>query len=240
MSCSFEACGKLYQFLRVPFGVTNGVASFQRVIDKIIEDEGLTPTYPFIDDVTVCGKDQKEHDDNLEKFMTVAEKYNLTLNEDKCTYSSNSVHLLGYIIQDGIIKPDPERLNPLRDMTVPKDSSALQRALGMFAHYCRWIPGFSKKIRPLLGKKQFPLSRDAVLTFNSLKDDVANAASATIEDDIPFRVETDSSDFAIGATLSQAGRPVAFFSRTLHASELRHSSPEKEAYAIVKKNALPL
>ncbi|GFY13638.1 putative retrovirus-related pol polyprotein from transposon opus [Trichonephila clavipes] len=116
-------------------------------------------------------------------------------------------------------------------MPVPKDSSALQRPLGMFAHYCQWIPGFSKKIRPLLGKKQFPLSRDAVLTFNSLKDDVANAALAIIEDDIPFRVETD---FAIGATLSQAGRPVAFFSRTLHASELRHSSPEKEAYAIVE------
>ncbi|GFX08286.1 retrovirus-related Pol polyprotein from transposon 297 [Trichonephila clavipes] len=167
---AFEACGKLYQFLRVPFGVTNGV----------------------------------------EKFRTVAKKYNLTLNEDKCTYSSNSVHLLGYIIQDGIIKPDPARLKPLRDMPVQKDSSALQR------------------------KKQFSLSRDAVLTFNSLKDDVANAALATIEDDIPFREETDSSDFAIGATLSQAGRPVAFFSRTLHASELRHSSPEKEAYAIVE------
>ncbi|GFV31461.1 putative retrovirus-related pol polyprotein from transposon opus [Trichonephila clavipes] len=104
----------------------------------------------------------------------------------------------------------------------------------MFAHYCRWIPGFSKKIRLLLGKKQFPLSRDAVLTFNSLKDDVANAALATIEDDIPFRVETDSSEFAIGATLSQARRPVAFFSRTLHASELKYSSPEKEAYAIVE------
>ncbi|GFU65989.1 retrovirus-related Pol polyprotein from transposon opus [Trichonephila clavipes] len=197
---AFEACGKLYQILRVPFGVTNGVACFQRVIDKIIEDEELTLTYPFIDDVTVCGKDKKEHD-NLEKFMTVAKKYNLTLNEDKYAYSSDSVHLLGYIIQDGIIKPDPERLKPLRDMHVPKDSSALQHA---------------------------------VLTFNSLKDDVANAALATIEDDIPCRVETDSSDFAIGATLSQAGRPVAFFSRTLHASELRHSSPEKEAYAIVK------
>ncbi|GFX62023.1 retrovirus-related Pol polyprotein from transposon opus [Trichonephila clavipes] len=198
---AFETCGKLYQFLCVPFGVTNGVACFQRVIDKIIEDEGLTLTYPFIDDVTACGKDQKEHDDNLEKFMTVAKKYNLTLNEDKCTYSSNSVHLLGYIIQDGIIKPDPERLKPLRDMPVPKDSSALQRALGI----------------------------DAVLTFNSLKDDVANAALATMGGDIPFRVETDSSDFAIGATLSQAGRPVAFFSRTLHASELRHSSPEKRS-----------
>ncbi|GFT85182.1 retrovirus-related Pol polyprotein from transposon 17.6 [Trichonephila clavipes] len=147
---------------------------------------------------------------NFSKFMTVAKKYNLILHEDKCTYSSNSVHLVGYINQDGIIKQDPERLKPLRDIPVPKDSFALQR------------------------KKQFPLSRDAVLTFNSLKDDVANAALATIEDDIPFRVETHSSDFAIRTTLSQAGRPVAFFSRNLHASELKHSSPEKGAYAIVE------
>ncbi|GFS90651.1 retrovirus-related Pol polyprotein from transposon opus [Trichonephila clavipes] len=225
---AFEACGKLYQFLRVPFGVTNGVACFQRVIDKIIEDEGLTLTYPFIDDVTVCGKDQKEHDDNLEKFMTVAKKYNLTLNEDKCTYSSPERPSQGWY------KTGSRKTKTFARYARSERLSALQRALGMFAHYCRWIPGFSKKIRPLLGKKQFPLSRDAVLTFNSLKDDVANAALATIEDDIPFRVETDSSDFAIGATLSQAGRPVAFFSRTLHASELRHSSPEKEAYAIVE------
>ncbi|GFW25287.1 putative retrovirus-related pol polyprotein from transposon opus [Trichonephila clavipes] len=56
---AFEACGKLYQFLRVPFGVTNGAACFQRVIDKIIEDEGLALTYLFIDDVTVCEKIRK-------------------------------------------------------------------------------------------------------------------------------------------------------------------------------------
>ncbi|GFY43686.1 RNA-binding protein 10, partial [Trichonephila inaurata madagascariensis] len=132
------------RFLCAPFGVTNGVAYFQRVIDKIIEDEGLVFTYPFIDDVTVWKRSERTHDDNLEKFMTVAKKYNLTLNEDKCTYSSHSVHLLGYIIQDGIIKPDPEQLKPLRDMPVPKVSSILQLALGMLAHYCRWIPGFSQ------------------------------------------------------------------------------------------------
>ncbi|GFY21845.1 retrovirus-related Pol polyprotein from transposon opus [Trichonephila clavipes] len=205
---AFEACEKLYQLLRVLFGVTNGVACFQRVIDKIIEDERLTLTYPFIDDVTVCGKDQKEHDDK------------------------KSSHDCGK--EDGIIKPDSKRLKPLRDMPVPKDSSALQRALRMFAHYRRCIPGFSKKIRPLLGKRHFPLTRDAVLTFNSLKDDATNATLATIEVDIPFRVKTDSSYFATGATLSQAGCPVAFFSRTLYASELRHSSPDNEAYAIVE------
>lgn len=65
---AFEAVGKLYQFRRVPFGVTNGVASFQRTMDKIIADEKLQGIYPYLDDVTICGKTQTEHDNNLENF----------------------------------------------------------------------------------------------------------------------------------------------------------------------------
>lgn len=76
---AFEACGKLYHFLHVPFGVKNGVACFQIVIDEIIEDEGLTSTFPYLDDVTICGENEEEHDRNLEKFLTAAKKYDLTL-----------------------------------------------------------------------------------------------------------------------------------------------------------------
>lgn len=231
---AFEADGKLYQFRRVPFGVTNGVACFQRTIDAIIEMEQLKDTFPYLDDVTIGGSDQLHHDENLEKFLATAKKYNLTLNQGKCVYSTRSIALLGYVVENGSIRPDPDRLAPLMNLPVPGDTAALQRALGMFAHYCRWIPAFSAKIRPLLAEGSFPLSEKAVDAFNSLKNSIANATLAAIEDDVPFRVETDASDFAIGATLSQASRPIAFFSRTLNPSEQRHSSIEKEAYAIVE------
>jgi hypothetical protein len=95
---AFEACGKLYLFLRVPFGVTNGVACFQRVIDEIIEDEGLTSTFPYLDDVTICGENEEEDDRNLERFLTAAKKYDLTLNTDKCKFSVGSINLLGYVV----------------------------------------------------------------------------------------------------------------------------------------------
>ena len=231
---AFEADGKLYQFRRVPFGVTNGVACFQRTIDTLIEEEQLEDTFPYLDDVTVCGRDQEEHDKNLGRFFAAAKKYNLTLNEEKCVYSTESIALLGYIVENKTIRPDPSRLAPLMNLPVPGDAASLQRALGMFAHYCRWIPAFSANIRPLLTEGSFPLSEKAVAAFNFLKNSVANATLAAIEDDVPFRVETDASDFAIGATLSQASRPIAFFSRTLNQSEQRHSSIEKEAYAIVE------
>ena len=56
----------------------------------------------------------------------------------------------------------------------------------------------------------------------------------SIDESIPFEVETDASDYAIAATLDQAGQPVAFFSRTLNKSEVNHTAIEKEAYAIVE------
>ena len=66
---AFEACGKLYQFTRIPFGFTNGVTCFQRIMDTLIKEEGLEGIYAYLDDVTICGKTQDEHDINLSKFL---------------------------------------------------------------------------------------------------------------------------------------------------------------------------
>ena len=62
---AFEANGRLYQFCRIPFGVTNGVSAFQRTIDSFIAEEGLTDTFAYPDDVTICGNDQEHHDKNF-------------------------------------------------------------------------------------------------------------------------------------------------------------------------------
>ena len=75
---------------------------------------------------------------------------------------------------------------------------------------------------------------EALDAFNLLKRDIANATLRSIDESLPFLVETDASDYAIAATLSQQGRPVAFFSRTLNRSELKHATIEKEAAAIIE------
>jgi len=66
---AFEACGKLYEFTKIPFGVTNGVACFQRTIDLIIKNEDLNGVVGYLDDITVCGMTVEEHDENLSKFL---------------------------------------------------------------------------------------------------------------------------------------------------------------------------
>ena len=76
---AFEASGRLFHFLRVPFGLTNGVACFQQVINDIIRTEKLQDTFAYIDDITICGFTQADHDTNLERFRQVVKKYGLTL-----------------------------------------------------------------------------------------------------------------------------------------------------------------
>lgn len=231
---AFEACGRLYQFRRIPFGVTNGVACFQRTLDKIISDENLKGVFTYLDDITVCGEDRSTHDVNLRKFMSVIDKYQLTINENKSKFSQKSICLLGYVIENSTLKPDPSRLEPLLKLPVPQDISSLRRIIGMFAHYSRWIPKYSDKIRRLIDCKSFPVPTDAAKMFNELKDDIAKALLWTVSGDEQLVIETDASDIALAATLNQGGRPVAFHSRTFSGSEKAHSSVEKEAYAIIE------
>lgn len=231
---AFEALGKLYHFKRIPFGVTNGVACFQRIMNNIIENEGLDGTFAYLDNVTICGHSQEEHDKALQAFLRAASKYRITFNEGKSIISSETINLLGYQVSRGLIKPDPERLRPLQEMAIPKNKAALRRVIGLFSYYSNWIAKFSDKVQPLVRTTTFPLSDEAKSAFNQLKSDVKNSVITTIDERIPFSVETDASDIAIAATLNQAGRPVAFFSRTLSPTERRHSSVEKEAYAIVE------
>jgi len=75
---AFEADGKLYQYCRLPFGVTNGVSCFQRIIDSVIADNNLKQTFAYLDNITIGGFDKADHDRVLKKFLDAASKINLT------------------------------------------------------------------------------------------------------------------------------------------------------------------
>ena len=90
---AFQAHGGLWQWKRIPFGLTNAVPCFQRVMDDLINKHGCHGTFAYLDNITVGGKTQEEHDCNLERFVSVAKKSNLTFNETKCVFSSDSVDL---------------------------------------------------------------------------------------------------------------------------------------------------
>ena len=104
----------------------------------------------------------------------------------------------------------------------------------MFSYNAQWIPKYSDKIKPLVSAKQFPLTDEAVKAFKDLRKTLTEITQGVIDESKPFTIETDASETAISASLNQKNKPVAFFSRTLNVNELRHSSIEIEATAIVE------
>ncbi|XP_059819340.1 uncharacterized protein LOC132390815 [Hypanus sabinus] len=206
----------------------------KREMDRMVDQYQLQATFPYLDNITICGHDRPDHDANLQRFLQVAAALNLTYNRDKCVFGTTRLAILGYVVENGVIGPDPERMRPLLELPLPTTLKALRRCLGFFSYYAQWVPHYADKARPLVKSTSFPLSAEACAAFNCIKADIAKATMHAVDETAPFQVECDASDFALAATLNQEGRPVAFFSRTLQGSEIRHSAVEKEAQAIVE------
>ena len=158
----------------------------------------------------------------------------MTLNENKTVRGVERINILGYEIEKGRIAQDKNRLQPLLDMFAPKTLKDLKQVSGLFAYYAKWIADFSAKIKRLTETEVFPLSTKARAAFELLKKDLGNVTLMSIDETQDFTVETDASNVAISATLNQNGKPVAFFSKTLNASQKLFPSVEKEAMSIVE------
>jgi transposase InsO family protein len=231
---AFEACGQLFEFNVIPFGVTNGGPVFQRVMTDIIRDDRLSNTFVYFDNVVIAANSLGELQNRASKFKASMRRRSMTLNESKTVYGVKELNILGYCVGDHTIKPDPERLKPLLDMPPPVNKKALMRVMGLFAYYAKWVPQFSDKIWRLKSAKTFPLCPEEMRDFESLKQSIAAAALQAIDETLPFTVECDASDIAVAATLNQNGRPVAFMSRSLSGSELLYPAVEKEATSIIE------
>ena len=162
---AFEANGKLYQFIGIPFGLTNAVAAFQRNMDNFIAKNDLKNTWAYLDNLSTAGNTQKEHNENLSKLLAAAKQHNFTFKKNKSIISVDTVKLLDYVISHKNIRPDPERLEPLRNMYPPKDQKSKQRITGMFSYYSQFIKNFSDKIQPLVKADTYLINSDAENAF---------------------------------------------------------------------------
>ena len=122
----FLAGNALYHFTQVPFGVTNGVACFQRAMDSIITEDQLQATFPYLDNITICGIDQRVHDVNFIPFLEAASRRQIKYDDCNCVFSTWKYANLGSIIEEGDIRPDPECLSPLQVLPVPEDRKSLR------------------------------------------------------------------------------------------------------------------
>ena len=76
----------MYQWRRLPFGLTNAVPEFQRAMNAFVTGNNFRGCFPYLDDITIAGEDQAEHDSNLKAFNDAATAWNLTVNEKKLNF----------------------------------------------------------------------------------------------------------------------------------------------------------
>ena len=139
---------------------------------------------------------------------------------------------MGYPVSQNLMKPDPERNKPMLECPAPWTDKAFKNALGLFSHYPIILGGSRISLGRFITHASPPLSHDQTESFKLIKSEIAKSVLATPEPLLPYTLETDASHYAIGATHNQSNRHVAFFSRTLNASECNHHSVEKEAFSI--------
>ncbi|XP_064475377.1 uncharacterized protein LOC135389242 [Ornithodoros turicata] len=232
----------LFEFTRLPFGLSNSPASFQRLMDVVLDDAKFNYAMAYMDDVVVFSKSFDEHLVHLGNVLSRMRDAGLTINPGKVQLASPKVDLLGFVVDLGTLSPNEDKLRAILDYPRPHDVKSLQRFLGMVGFYRQFIPhcaSLAKPLYELLRKNsQWAWGPRQEEAFRSLSQAIADTAKLWLPDlNKPFVMQTDASDYGLGAVLLQEHDgglcPVGFASRTLSPAEMNYSVTEKECLAVM-------
>ena len=231
----------LYTCTRLPFGVASAPAIFQRMMDTVLQ--GIPGVICYIDDILVSGKDEAAHLQSLDEVFTCLEKHGFRLKLEKCEFLLPKVEYLGHQISSDGIQPLPSKVTAIIEAPTPKNLQQLRSFLGLINYYAKFIPNLATILQPLnsllqAGKK-WNWSVECAQALQEAKSQITSARVLTHYDPtLPIKLASDASAYGVGAVISHimpdgTERPIAFASRTLHASERNYAQLEKEALSIV-------
>jgi len=231
-----------YEFNRMPFGLKNAPATFQRLMNSVLTGMQGLKCLVYLDDIVIYGASLEEHNKRLEEVLQRLRENNLKLQPDKCEFLRKETIYLGHIISENGISPDPSKLTAIKEFPTPRKVKDIQSFIGLAGYYRKFIADFSKVAKPLtkLTKKseKFEWTAEQQNAFETLKEKLMTAPVLKYPDfSEEFIVTTDASAYAIGAVLSQGkvgnDRPIAYASRVLSRAEQNYNTTEKELLAIV-------
>ena len=253
----------LYQFRRMPFGLRNAGATFQRLMDSIFQDFDFV--FIYLDDVLIASKTVAEHRKHLGLFFDRLEKHGLFLQVSKCQFGVQELEFLGHLVNKDGIKTVPKKVEAIRDYPEPVEAKdpiqALERFLGLYVFYHRFVPKAADLLRPLYEamvvdvppggktkavatsgrsrrpKKKLVWSKETSEAFLKAKEAMVKATQLSYPvAGAKLALTTDASDTAIGAVLEQfvkgSWQPLGFFSRKLRGPQLRYSTYDRELLGI--------
>ena len=230
-----------FEFLVLPFGLTNAPASFMTLMNEIFREHLDVFVIVYLDDILIYSKTWNEHLEHIKIVLEILRKEKLFGKVSKCLFGVPQVEYLGHIIgQDGV-SVDPHKVKAVQEWPRPQNRQQVQSFLGFVNYYRRFIKDCSLLAKPLIlltGNTKFEWTTIQDKSFEILKSKICSAPVLRCFDScLPIFVTTDASQYALGAVLEQEEekkrRPVAFASRTLNEAEQNYAAHERELLAII-------
>ena len=147
----------LFQFTRMPFGLCGAPATFQHLMDKVIQGcESFCNAY--LDDLVIYSKTWEDHLRHLRSILTQLKDAGLTVKLKKCQLAMEECVYLGHIIGGGLVKPEHHKTQTIKDYKIPVTKKEVCAFLGLTGYYRRFIPCYSEIAKPLtdLTRKLLP------------------------------------------------------------------------------------
>ncbi len=232
-----------YEYLVLPFGLTNAPAVFQGMVNRVLGDMINRFVFVYLDDILIFSPSLQVHTQHVRQVLQRLLENQLFVKAEKCEFHAKSVSFLGFIVSDGEIKPDLAKVEAVAKWPVPDTRKALQHFLGFANFYRRFIRNFGQVAAPLTAltsiKVPFTWSAQAQEAFDNLKSRFISAPVLSIPDpERQFIVEVDASDVGVGTVLSQRSprdgkvHPCAYFSHRLNPAERNYDIGNRELLAV--------
>lgn len=239
---AFSVNSGKYEFTRMPFGLKNAPATFQRVMDSVLREFIGVCCLVYMDDIIIFSSSFEEHVKDIRKILQKLKEACLKIQLDKCYFFRPEVQFLGHTVTKQGVKPNSDKIEVIKNWPIPKTEKELKQFLGTIGYYRRFIKDFAKMVKPLTqllrNDTDFKFTAKETQCFEKCKSLlIMDPILAYPDFEKEFILTTDASDFAIGAVLSQGqigkDRPIAYASRTLSKAEENYCTTEKELLAII-------
>ena len=243
-----------YQYDRLPFGLCNAPATYQRMMEQVLDDLNNTVCYIYLDDVIIVGNSFEQHLDRIQQVLQRFRNHNLKLSPKKCAFFRDQVKYVGHIVSADGVRTDPEKISKIVDWPTPSNIDEVRSFLGFSGYYRRFVCNFSKLAKPLHdllvgipakkksrrksdpGTFQWEEAQDKA--FQALKQALVSPPVLSYPDySKPFVLHTDASFLGLGAVLYQPDADgklhvIAYASRGLKKSERNYPAHKLEFLAL--------
>ncbi|XP_065017690.1 transposon Tf2-1 polyprotein [Musa acuminata AAA Group] len=202
---AFKTREGLYEWLVMPFGLSNAPSTFMRFMNHILKPFIGIFVVVYFDDILVYSKSEEEHMSHLKEIFLILRQQKLYANLNKCDFFTSSVVFLGYVVSKDGIMMDQSKVEAILNWPTPASLHDVRSFHGLTSFYRRFIKSFSSIVAPItecLKCDKFKWTSEANDAFELLKRKVTEAPILVLPNfDNVFEVECDASNVGIGALL---------------------------------------